>query len=84
MENNQTIWRDWARKLHGWGVQDLAASLLEGAGPLTLLGAQLIYLGQPLLRWAVPDGQLLALAALLEEPDHTRAFAAYLREGPAA
>jgi hypothetical protein len=84
MDPNQQIWREWARKLHAWGVQDWAAAFLEAAGPLTLLGAQLVYLGQPLLRQVAPNQQLLELAALLEEPERAQAFAAFLREGPAA
>jgi len=84
MDKDQTIWQEWARKLHAWGVQGWAASLLEAAGPLTLLGAQLIYLGQPVLRTVFRDPGLQELAALLEEPERAREFAAYLREGPAA
>ncbi len=84
MDKDQKIWQEWARKLHAWGVQGWAASLLEAAGPLTLLGAQLIYLGQPVLRAVFPDPRLQALAGLLEDPERAQAFAAFLREGPAA
>ena len=54
MDANHHIWRVWANQLHMWGVNDLVATLLEALGPLTILGAQLVYIGQPLLtggRW---------------------------------
>ncbi len=80
MDANHHIWRVWADKLHMWGVDDLAATLLEALGPLTTLGAQFVYLGQPLLRWRTPDGHLDALAHMLENSAETRAFVDYLRE----
>lgn len=80
MDANHHIWRVWADKLHMWGVDDLAATLLEALGPLTTLGAQFVYLGQPLLRWRTPDGHLDTLAHMLENSAETRAFVDYLRE----
>ncbi len=80
MDANHHIWRVWANKLHIWGVDDLAATLLEALGPLTTLGAQFIYLGQPLLSWGALDGHLDALAHMLESSSETRAFVDYLRE----
>jgi hypothetical protein len=65
--------------LHRWWVSQVAAAFLEAAGPLSVLGAQLIYFGQPLLRQAVPDGSLRVLAETLETPEESAAFAAYLR-----
>jgi hypothetical protein len=49
MESNQHIWRVWVEKAHRWGFEDEIATLLEAAGPLTTLGAQMIYLAQPFL-----------------------------------
>jgi len=83
MDSEQHIWRVWARTLHKWGVKDWAASFLEAAGPLTLLGAQVVYIGQPVLGLVFPSHHLDALARILEQPDQTRAFAAYLREDTA-
>ena len=54
--------------------------MLEAAGPLTALAAQLVYLGSPLLRPTVTDEQSKALAGMLEERDELRAFVAFLRE----
>jgi hypothetical protein len=53
---------------------------LEAAGPLTLLGAQVLYAGSPLLRPAFSGSQVGALARLLEDDAEARAFAAFLRE----
>jgi len=58
------------------------ASLLESAGPLTLLAAQVIYLSQPLLGQAVPENRIEALVKLFEEPEATHSFISYLREEP--
>jgi len=59
---------------------DMAASFLEAAGPLNLLGAQVVYFTQPLLINAVPDDHLIALTRMLEDTDCTQDFIAYLRE----
>jgi len=80
MDKNHHIWRIWVKTLHRWGVQDLVASFLEAAGPLTLIGAQVIYLGQPLLNGIVPDGHLKVLTDVFEDDDQRVAFVNCLRE----
>lgn len=70
----------WQSALHRLGLNQAAAAVLEATGPLNLLGAQLVYLGQPLLRGWLPEDRLTVLARLLEEPDETRAFVNALRE----
>ena len=82
MDSTQYIWRSWAEKAHRWGFHDWTASFLEAAGPLTLLGAQAIYLSQPVLSLLVPEPQLEALAKLFEEPEQMHAFTGYLRQEP--
>ena len=74
------IWQTWAARLKGWGLQDFAASFLEAAGPIHLIGAQLVYVAQPLLGSVLPSEHLDSLASLLEEPEQTKAFISYLRE----
>jgi hypothetical protein len=73
-------WPGWSDFLHRHGLENLAAWALEAAGPLTVLGAQLIYMGGPLLRPALTDMQRNALAGLLEDRDEALAFSAFLRE----
>lgn len=75
---DQHTWENWSSTLHGWGVQNLVASFLEAAGPLTLVGAQLVYLLQPFLRGR--STQLSLLAGMLEDQEQAQAFAKYLRE----
>lgn len=58
----------------------MAASFLEALGPLTVFGAQAIYLGQPLLNSILPRDRIQALADLLEDSDQVKDFAAFLRE----
>jgi hypothetical protein len=80
MDANHHIWRVWAKTLHRWGLHEIIASLLDLAGPLTLFGAQAIYIGQPALQGFLPADQLRALAGVFEDQTQTDAFVAYLRE----
>jgi hypothetical protein len=80
MHDSKHIWQDWARILQRWGLQDIVASLLEAFGPLNLLGAQVVYLGQPLLGHLAPIDHLEALAHMLEDRADTQAFISILRE----
>lgn len=80
MDSNTHIWRIWAAALNRWGLQDLAVTLLEVAGPMATVGAQAVYIGQPLLAGLLPGDHLQALAELLEDNSQTQAFAAFLRE----
>lgn len=80
MVANYHIWRIWARGLQRWGVHTLAAELLEAAGPLNTIGAQAVFLSQPLLNSLLPSLHVQAFADMLEEPAQSRAFAALLRE----
>lgn len=62
-------------------MEDLVAYLLEAAGPLTVIAAQLIYIGQPILRGLVPEKHLVVLSALLEDDVQRAAFVNYIRDG---
>jgi hypothetical protein len=79
MDANHHIWRGWAMALHRWGLQDTAADLLEAASPFTLLAAQAVYLGQPILNSIMPAGHSQALAEVLEEGVNREAFISFLR-----
>jgi hypothetical protein len=80
VSESRSAWQGWAEFLHRHGLENLVAWMLEAAGPLTLLGAQALYLGGPLLRPALTDQERDALASLLEDRIETRAFTAFLRE----
>ncbi len=73
-------WPGWAEFLRRRGLENLAAWALEAAGPLTVIGAQALYLGGPLLRPVLSNSFIEALAGLLEDQSEAQAFAAFLRE----
>ena len=68
-------WSDWAESLRRMKLDGLASWLLEAGAPLTVLGAQALYIGQPFLG----GKQWNAFAHMLEEEDEVQAFARYLR-----
>jgi hypothetical protein len=76
----RSAWSGWAEFLHRHGLENLVTWALEAAGPLTVLGAQALYLCGPLLRPALTDMQRDALAGLLEDRNEALAFTAFLRE----
>jgi hypothetical protein len=73
-------WKPWAHFLHRFELERPAALLLEIAGPLTILLAQVVYLGQPLLGGSKNRADWEALAGMLEDPAQAKAFANYLKE----
>jgi hypothetical protein len=80
MEQYPHIWRCWARNLQQWGLNGWIAAFLDAAGPLTILGAQLVYISQPVLSWIVPEDHLITLARLLENQSNKELFIDYLQE----
>ena len=80
MDDDRKIWETWAGALQRWGLDELVATFLEALGPLTILGAQVVYLGQPLLAPLIPNRHLDAAAQVLEDMDTARTFIAFLRE----
>ena len=80
MQQSREKWIRWVESLDKWGLRGLTAWVLEAAGPLSVLGAQVVYLGQPFLRSIVSDDGLSALAHMLEDRDEKQAFVSFLRE----
>lgn len=80
MQDERAYWPTWAQFLHHRGMEDIAAGLFDSAGPLNVLLAQIMHAGKPFLHQALPGGQWQALADLLEDPEESRSFAAFLRE----
>ena len=80
MKQNSQIWQICAENLKRWGVKDLTVTILEALGPLSLLGAQLVYVGQPFMDSFFPKGYSEALANLFENPQEKQEFIAFLRQ----
>ena len=79
MSNDSRIERI-ARQLHAWGLNALAASLLENASPLTFLGAQALYFVGPTLTPFAPQDEVTALAQMLEDPAQVQSLVQHLNE----
>lgn len=79
-QTDRDLWPAWDAALRRWGLNHLAATVFESAGPLNLLLAQMLYFGQPLMQAAAPGAMIPALARLLDDPRQAAQFAAYLRE----
>jgi len=68
-------WSHWAETLRRFKLDGLASWLFEAGAPLTILGAQALYIGQPFF-----GGKGLgSFAQMLEEDEEVQAFARYLR-----
>ncbi len=80
MGESRAIWIRWNQHLQKWGLCDFAAWFLTAISPLHLLGAQVLYIGQPFLNMLVPEQHILELADLLERPQKRQAFLVFLRE----
>ena len=68
-------WSQWAETLRRFKMDGLASWLLDAGAPLTVIGAQALYLGQPFMR----GEKFSALAHMLEEESETQSFVRYLR-----
>lgn len=71
-------WSHWAEILRRLKLDGLASWLLEAGAPLTVLGAQALYISQPFLGGTRGDS-LHSFARMLEEEEEVQAFARYLR-----
>jgi hypothetical protein len=70
----------WSQRLRAWGLNGLAATFLEQAGPLAFLGAQALYFTAPVLSLVTPDDQIRRWARLLEDPAAVEALAQRLAQ----
>lgn len=79
--NMQTYnsWAKWAHFLQRYRLEQPAITLLEAAGPLKILFAQLVYIGQPLFGRA-DSGAWGGFAKLLEDPEESKQFIAFISE----
>ena len=72
---SRSEWSKWAESLRNLKLDGMVAWLLEAGAPLTVLGAQALYISQPF----VGGNKIDSLAQMLEQEDETQAFARYLR-----
>jgi hypothetical protein len=82
MSENQYTWRHWRSTLQHLGINEIVALLLEGAGSMNVLIAQVVYLSQPLLSGLISPHALSAFAQMIENPTDRQKFISYLREAP--
>jgi len=76
MQIPSVAWTEWADTLARYKAKSFVAWLLEVGEPLNIVGAQLLYFGEPLLG----DERINDLAHFLEDQEKTRAFAIFLRK----
>ena len=71
-------WSHWAETLRRFKLDGLASWLFEAGAPLTVLGAQALYVSQPF--WGEKQvSAWVSFAHMLEEDEEVQAFARYLR-----
>ena len=80
MKVDDSLWSDWKDSFSRLGISEWVASILELSGPFSVVAAQFLYIGAPLLSHVVSQDRLEAFSRLLEEPAQAKAFASYLRE----
>ncbi len=80
MTEGRQFWQTWVDFLSRWGLKDAAAVILETAGPLNIVGAQVVYLTQPLFTPGLGRSASDALAHILEDTAERQAFVHLLRE----
>jgi hypothetical protein len=68
-------WSHWAESLRRFKLDGIASWLLEAGAPLTVLGAQALYMSGPF----IGRNQVSLFAQMLEEDEEAQAFARYLR-----
>ena len=75
----QENWQKWIKTLHKLRLHHFTATCLEAFGPINLLGAQLVYISQPVLSPFLTNEQSRDLARILEDPSETALFVKALR-----
>lgn len=70
---------NWIKTLYKMRLHHLIATFLEALGPINLLGAQLVYLSQPVLSPFISNEQSQDFARILEDPSETAMFIKALR-----
>jgi hypothetical protein len=74
------FWASWAQALKRRGLNEPAAVFLETLGPLSVILAQAVTIGQPFLNGLLPDEQIKSLVKMLEDQQQRTTFVALLEE----
>ena len=61
-------------------MSDIASTLLFSAGPIRLLLAQIVMIGQPLFRVEANRDEWSAVIGLLEDPQESESFVHFLNK----
>jgi hypothetical protein len=77
MNVNEDFLQRIAGRLQGAGLEDFAAFILEASGPFSFLGAQIVYIIEPLMGLTTNDFH--KLGRILEDPDQVLELAKRLR-----
>lgn len=80
MNTSQATWQDWIQTIHSRGFASITASLLEAVTPLAIIGAQMIYISEPVLSPLFSPLKIHALANLLENQEDYQKFIYSLKE----
>jgi hypothetical protein len=82
-ENQRGEWQRMARRLHGWGLANLAAGILESNAAFATLAAQGMHVGAPLLNGIASKDKLNIWSNTLEQPELTTELVSELRKAAA-
>jgi len=80
MENDQIYWNGWIHAIQRWNLGGIVAFFLQSTGPLSVVMAQLVYMGQPLFATSPGDARWSALGRLLESQSSRNQFVSCLHE----
>lgn len=76
---DRTLWLKWKDKINARGLNVIALTVLDGAGPIRFLLSQCILGLTPFLSLN-DDSSWKAFADLLEDPQESKSFAEFLRQ----
>jgi len=79
MDEERRYWAEWAQALQRWNLEGLIGFFLRAVGPLGLILAQAVYIGQPIFSTGTGESWQAA-ARLLEDRSARDDFLELLQE----
>jgi len=76
---DRSSWEIWAQTLQQKNLSGFAITLLEGSGPVKTILSQIMLSLSPLIN-QTSDSQWHSFAQMLEDPEESRSFLAFLLE----